>query len=497
MTRFFSISSAFFLSILLATSAYAAKPVKNPPAANTSPQVETLPNVVLLENQAYRYQVMATDADGDRLDYSLINQPAWLKINRKGVLSGTPSSSDIAIRIDVQVKISDRYTTVSSNAFSVAVNADVSILECTENDWQYSDSQCQSDGTLTRIWTTTGSCEGGVIHPDSEILSCTLPASDACLTGDNSCKESFALTNGGKISYYRNYSLNNIQSQITRAVIVVHGSSRNPWNYFDAAVSSAISVNKENDTIIIAPYFQATDDPALSDELQWSSSGWKIGNKSVDKAGLTRTSSFQVMDEMIASLSNQVKFPALVDIVVTGHSAGGQFTQRYAAGGKADLTDTMHRYKYVVANPGSYLYLDGYRAVPGDITQFSIPFAATVTNSTDPDYCPEYDDYKYGLLNSNSYMSSTDNNLLVTQYMDRNIVYFLGEQDVVIDDNLDTSCEAMLEGQHRYERGLTYMNYMQIHMNSYNHSLVTVPAVGHSKSGMYKSDQGASLLFLE
>ena len=129
---------------------------------------------------------------------------------------------------------------------------------------------------------------------------------------------------------------------------------------------------KENDTIIIAPYFQATDDPALSDELQWSSSGWKIGNKSVDKAGLTRTSSFQVMDEMIASLSNQVKFPALVDIVVTGHSAGGQFTQRYAAGGKADLTDTMHRYKYVVANPSSYLYLDGYRAVPGDITQFSI-----------------------------------------------------------------------------------------------------------------------------
>jgi|GEM_PF-5334660 len=47
------------------------------------------------------------------------------------------------------------------------------IPACTENDWIYSDGPCQPDNTTTRTWTKTGACEGGVMHPTTEIVSCT------------------------------------------------------------------------------------------------------------------------------------------------------------------------------------------------------------------------------------------------------------------------------------------------------------------------------------
>jgi len=43
---------------------------------------------------------------------------------------------------------------------------------CTENNWQYADSICGPDRTLTRTWVKTGSCDGGVTHPASEKVSC-------------------------------------------------------------------------------------------------------------------------------------------------------------------------------------------------------------------------------------------------------------------------------------------------------------------------------------
>jgi hypothetical protein len=45
--------------------------------------------------------------------------------------------------------------------------------ECTEADWTYSDGECQPDDTLTRTWTKTSDCEGGVTHPDTETIACT------------------------------------------------------------------------------------------------------------------------------------------------------------------------------------------------------------------------------------------------------------------------------------------------------------------------------------
>jgi len=43
--------------------------------------------------------------------------------------------------------------------------------ECTEDDWSYSDGECQPDNTATRSWTK-GNCSSGVEHPNTEIVNC-------------------------------------------------------------------------------------------------------------------------------------------------------------------------------------------------------------------------------------------------------------------------------------------------------------------------------------
>src|SRR5262249_51528255 len=53
-------------------------------------------------------------------------------------------------------------------------------------------------------------------------------------------------------------------------------------------------------------------------------------------------------------------FPNLKLIVVTGHSAGGQFTHRYAAATHVEKQIRIPM-RYVVANPSTYLYLDETR----------------------------------------------------------------------------------------------------------------------------------------
>ena len=48
-----------------------------------------------------------------------------------------------------------------------------------------------------------------------------------------------------------------------------------------------------------------------------------------------RVSSFAVLDALLQMLSDRQHWPALDLVVLAGHSAGGQFVQRYAVAGRA------------------------------------------------------------------------------------------------------------------------------------------------------------------
>jgi hypothetical protein len=61
--------------------------------------------------------------------------------------------------------------------------------------------------------------------------------------------------------------------------------------------------------------------------------------------------------------------------------------------------------------------------------------------------------------------------------------------------SLDMSCGAMLQGMHRYARGLTLFNYMESHYPEAHQQLLIVEGVGHSSTLMFQSALGRQALF--
>lgn len=68
-------------------------------AANTAPRITTPPNKSALANAIYRYDVNASDADGDTLIYSLTKKPSGMQINYStGLIQWIPTASQIGGR---------------------------------------------------------------------------------------------------------------------------------------------------------------------------------------------------------------------------------------------------------------------------------------------------------------------------------------------------------------------------------------------------------------
>jgi DNA-binding beta-propeller fold protein YncE len=87
------------------------------------------------------------------------------------------------------------------------------------------------------------------------------------------------------------------------------------------------------------------------------------------------------------------------------------------------------------------------------------------------------------------------------QYAQQSVVYLLGEEDNNPNDptnELDTDCEAKLQGEHRLERGTIFYNYIQHYYGAAiqsQHTKVIVPGVGHSARGMFNSPEGIQQIF--
>ncbi|MFQ6113147.1 MAG: hypothetical protein ACE5NG_03545, partial [bacterium] len=141
-----------------------------------------------------------------------------------------------------------------------------------------------------------------------------------------------------EIPYYRNYSLSDVNQIVNRAVVVIHGTDRNADDYYERILDPAKTANgADRTTIIVAPQFLREIDIEahnLPDSvLFWNSAGWKKGDKSLttnEHPRPARISSFAVVDTIFNRLAS--KNPNLQMIVLAGHSAGGQFVNRFAAG---------------------------------------------------------------------------------------------------------------------------------------------------------------------
>jgi len=284
---------------------------------------------------------------------------------------------------------------------------------------------------------------------------------------------------GHVFSYLENHPLAVANPDIEQAIIIIHGSDRNADVYYRTGEIVAEQLKQAKSTMVIAPHFKEKGDPIVPNELVFTSEGWLRGDLSKDRA----MSSFSVIDEFINRLSDASLFPKLKTIIITGHSAGGQLTQRYALG--SPLQPQNIAIRYVVTNPGSYAYLTSERPVKGSPGVFTIPHTS----------CSNYDDYKYGLQHLNEYLSQTSTTAeIVNRYLNRDVTYLIGEADVITDE-LDNDCPAQLQGVTRFERGKNFKAELDHAFPSNQHKIATVPGVGHSERLMYTSPVGLKVLF--
>lgn len=284
---------------------------------------------------------------------------------------------------------------------------------------------------------------------------------------------------GAKVTYYRTHPFNASYPSIRRAVIVVHGLSRTANGYFRATLESAVADHKRVGTAIYAPRFQIAEDNPRTDEHFWSG-GWSQGHRSLDTK---KISSFQVIDEIYRRLADRRRFPGLQQIVLAGHSAGGQFVNRYAAGGKA-LTDKRLRLKFLVMNPSTFLYLDRQRPVPGRAGRFAVPEGVE-----------DFNRYKYGLDRLNHYMKARGIAAITSTMMGRRVHYLGGTLDMGT-KNLDQRPGAMAQGRNRFERWKNYRLYVTRFPRWRRQAVFqAVPGIGHSGSRMFNSPAARAVLF--
>lgn len=292
--------------------------------------------------------------------------------------------------------------------------------------------------------------------------------------------ESTAQIGGSLFSYYGSHSLTAPNAAIERAIIVVHGSERNADTYYRSIETVAAQLGKSESTLIISPHYKVPGDALLANELAYTHEGWLRGDRSVRASGV---SSFEVIDFFVRKFGDVSAFPNLKSITLTGHSAGGQLTQRYAVGSPTESLYPTIRFRYLVLNPGSYVYITPNRPVGGAGGPYTIPR----TNCA-------YDDYKYGLKKTNAYMSQMSVASMASTYVSRDVTYMLGELDTRADD-IDQECPARFQGNTRLDRGKFFKAQLDAEFRGNNHGLEIIPGVGHTQWGIYTSATGVKALF--
>lgn len=342
-------------------------------------------------------------------------------------------------------------------------------------------------------------------------LPISLANAAPCITAARSCAEWVTLAGGpAKSLIYRNYSLNTKNESVNRALVFVHGAGRDADNYFRTALAAAFLAGALENTIIVSPRFASHTgncaDALDPDEVNWPCSGdsWRSGGAA---AGNDKLTSFDFADEILRKLARKDIFPNLGLIVVAGHSAGGQFVNRYEMANRVGEQLSVP-VRYIASNPSSYAYLDNTRPndkaysvsarAPGYVP--AVPANASASGSSafgtfsDRRDCTTWDTWPYGLTNRSGYTAKLTDEELKKQFAARATTYLVGELDVLPLGGFDSSCPAMAQGPTRLARGEAYAKYANEKMGAH-HAVVNVPLCGHNARCMFTSEAALPLLF--
>ncbi|MGJ4949377.1 alpha/beta hydrolase [Bradyrhizobium sp. HKCCYLS20291] len=334
---------------------------------------------------------------------------------------------------------------------------------------------------LKSAWIACLALLGGVALAQDETASETAPNRRpvAVVAGDR-----IALGDRGVLPLYVSRPWTRPQPDVTRVVLVLHGRLRNADVYYDTAKKARDAAGAAGaSTLLVVPQFLADLDVEAHrlplETLRWTLEGWQGGDAATAPHPV---SSFEALDAILDHLADRSLFPGLTEVVIAGHSGGGQVVQRYAIAGRGEaaLARQHVAVRYVVANPSSYAYFSSERPAPA--------IAAA---------CPGYDRWKYGMAERPAYLAAATPADLERAYVSRRVIYLLGTRDT--DPNhaaLDKSCMAEAQGPTRFVRGHSYAAVLAARDGGTpNHRLWDVAGVGHNGDKIFTSSCGLHALF--
>jgi len=305
------------------------------------------------------------------------------------------------------------------------------------------------------------------------ILAVCLLAASPALAAQ---RGAITLSNGAKIDYYRSHALGTRNANLTAAVIVIHGTNRNAGDYAKYAERAAKNAGATRSTLIVVPQFGSSKRTGYVywPEDDTDATDWQY-------CGVDRSRSFSscaVLDEIVAKALDPAVFPNIKRVTVVGHSAGGQLVSRYAY---ATNSPWIAAIRFVPMNPGSWMFLNEARPVGG---AWVVPDVAT---------CRSYNRFRYGLEGVNAYVGRAAGG--PERFAMRRVRILLGTADTGVDDDLDQTCAAKLQGPHRYGRGRNFDASVDRFWPSNVVAALDVAGVAHSASRMLDSPVGRAAVF--
>jgi hypothetical protein len=342
------------------------------------------------------------------------------------------------------------------------------------------------------------------------------PAAAPCITATPDCNEWITVGKGpGRSMVFRSYPLLKRNDNVTRALIMVHGTNRNADRYFLSALSATFLANKIGETEVIAPWIRSNEGRGCADKLEENEVNWSCGGDSWKSGGNASNfkdlSSFDFVDQILRELADKKNFPNLKTIVVAGHSAGGQFVNRYEMFNKVHETLGVP-VQYVVANPSSYAWPDSTRPLPVDDampdnakaawnseevhTKFSFGAYTPAAGDTRAQGCAtSYDVWPYGLKDrKGTYTSGLTEDQIKKQLVSRPTTYLLGQVDVLPLGGFDSGCSAMAQGATRRARGEAFVKFIDQELGGTSKAVI-IPECGHNDRCIYTTDEALAVIF--
>ena len=346
---------------------------------------------------------------------------------------------------------------------------------------------CSSDGRTCKL---NSDAKNG--------LPVTLPSYQLCSLPKHSSQQlrSMLIEPGApQLAYYSTTDISN-NSDIRIVLIVIHGSGRNADDYLCCGVSSVPLFMKAS-TLVIAPIFLTHDDgmmPTPVQLLRWNETDpiphtWRYGADAIH----SNISSFHAIDVLIETLIDHL--PSVEKVIIAGHSAGGQFTQRWALASGSKLWKTRGLIRVVAANPRSFCYLDQRRFLNGI---FRIP------NESEIAQCPGYNHWEWGLEQGGRlptpYFDRAIEQVggiqrIIQRYGYRDVVYVSGELDTL---RVSSECESdHFQGPNRRARSHRFFQSLKeiYGNNQVYHLRLIAKGIPHDHCLIFQSLAGQRALY--